>query len=145
MYYVWVLLLLILLAGYLQNRMDDHLQFQIGLKEAPMVMRNQTASFRALQERVEIYRLAFVQRDYPTMYAMTYFRDTYKPTLIQFRNQRDTQYHYRIEVNTMEIEIQEGKGIARLELKLEHPALGRHKSIHTQEWQQIDELWYKVE
>lgn len=135
---------LILLAGVGQTNTDRYLQSQLSHKNM-QESKQHLAAYQALKERVEEYRQAFVERDYDTMYRLSYFRDVPKPSLPEYRQLRDAGYVYQINVSVQEVELYGDKARAALELVLTHPILGTNKTNHKQEWQLVDNLWYKVD
>lgn len=121
---------------YLQSQTSKHHQQQQALK---------TLATAALNDRVERYRIAFVTRDYETMYHLSYFKDVPKPTLIEYKNLRDPQVSYKIQVNTLDVQVEDDRGTAAMQLTIEHPVLGVNKSVHIQHWQLLNGQWYRID
>lgn len=138
------IIVLILLAGVGQTTIDRYLQSQLSHKNM-QESKQHLAVCQALKERAEEYRRAFVERDYDTMYRLSYFRDVPKPSLPEYRRLRDAGNVYQINVSVQEVEVYGDKARATLELVLTHPMLGTNKTNHKQEWQLVDNLWYKVD
>lgn len=141
---VAVIGLSVLLAGYCQNKLDLYLKAQL-INNIQVKATLQELDYQALYSRVEAYRKAFLDRNYEAMYHLSYFKDVPKPSLIEFRNLRDPQHTYRMEVRIVEVELAGNKGKAHLELILEHPVIGVNKSTHVQEWEKINDIWYRVD
>ncbi|HML33154.1 hypothetical protein [Sporomusa sphaeroides] len=138
------IIVLILLAGAGQTTTASYLQTQLSHKTM-LESKQHLAVSQALRERVEEYRRAFVERDYDTMYRLSYFRDVPKPSLPEYRQLRDAGYVYQINISVHEVELYGDKARAALELVVTHPVLGTNKTSHRQEWQLVDNLWYKVD
>ncbi|MEL7635121.1 MULTISPECIES: hypothetical protein [Sporomusa] len=138
------IIVFILLAGSGQAITDGYLQSQLSHKTM-QESRQRLAAYQALKERVEEYCRAFVERDYDTMYRLSYFRDVPKPSLPEYRQLRDAGTVYQINVSVQEVELYDDKARAALELVVTHPVLGTNKTNHKQEWQLVDNLWYKVD
>lgn len=138
------IIVFILLAGSGQAITDSYLQSQLSHKTI-QESQQRLAAYQALRERVEEYCQAFVERDYDTMYRLSYFRDVPKPSLPEYRQLRDASTVYQINVSVHEVELYGDKARAALELVLTHPLLGTNKTNHKQEWQLVDKLWYKVD
>jgi hypothetical protein len=132
------------LAGFGENRVDSYLRSQ-AVKQDAAAATQETRVFSALQERVEAYRIAFLRRDYPTMYNLTYFKDVPRPSFYTYKNLRNPRYDYHVQVQLVDLELNGDKGKAHLELVLEHPAIGISKSVHTQEWERMDDIWYRID
>lgn len=135
---------LILLAGFGQTATERYLQSHLSHK---IIMENnkRIALYQALKERVEAYRCAFVERDYETMYQLSYFKGGAEPSLSEFRQLRDAGHSYQIQVAVRDISVNGDKARAELELILSHPDLGTNQSFHRQEWELLNDLWYKVD
>jgi hypothetical protein len=135
---------LIFLAGIGQAATDQYLQSQLSNKIRLESMQRIEA-YQALMARVEEYQHAFVNREYDTMYRLSYFKGVPEPSLIEYRQLRDAGYVYHINVTVQDIEVQGDKAWVELELVLTHPALGTNKTIHRQKWELHNGLWYKVD
>lgn len=138
------IILLILLAGVGQTAAERYLQSQQSHK-LMIESQQRTAAYQALTSRIEEYRQAFVERDYDTLYRLSYFKGGPQPSLSEYRKLRDAGYTYSINVMVHDIELHGDKAWAALELVLYHPRLGTNKTNHKQEWELLNGLWYKVD
>jgi len=135
---------LILLAGVGQATTERYLQSQLSNK-IMLESQQRLAAFQALTARVQEYNSAFVNRDYNTLYRLSYFKGVPAPSLFEYCQLRDAGYVYNISVTVQNIELQGDKAWAEVELVLTHPALGTNKTIHKQQWELLNDLWYKVD
>jgi hypothetical protein len=140
---VWIIIFLVVLAGFGENRVDSYLRSQTVKQDNASA--TEARVFYALQERVEAYRIAFLHRDYQTMYDLTYFKDVPRPSFYTYRNLRNPRYDYHVQVQLVDLEMNGDKGTAHLELVLEHPAIGISKSVHAQEWERLEDIWYRID
>lgn len=139
-----VILGLLLMAGIGQNHIDSYMQ-TVNAAYIQSQSEQRAKSFEDLRMRVEQYRIAYLARDYDTMYQLTYFKGGVKPSLIEFRNLRDPQSVYKLDVRFVDMEMADTSAKVSLELALEHPAIGRSQSVHVQEWEKLNDLWYRVD
>lgn len=138
------IIVLIMLAGAGQAATERYLQSQLSNK---IIQESQQrlAAYQALKARVQEYNSAFVNRDYNTLYRLSYFKGVPEPSLFEYRRLRDAGYVYNISVAVQDIELQGDKAWAEVELVLTHPVLGTNKTVHKQQWELLNDLWYKVD
>lgn len=138
------IIVLILLAGVGQATTERYLQSQLSNKIL-LESQQRQAAYQALKARVQEYNSTFVDRDYNTLYRLSYFKGVPQPSLFEYRQLRDAGYVYNISVAVQDIELQGDKAWAEVELVLNHPALGTNKTTHKQQWELLNGLWYKVD
>lgn len=141
---LFLIIAIIFVAGTVQAQTDRYLQSQTS-KDHQQKQTLKVLATAALADRVERYRTAFVVRDYETMYHLSYFKGIPKPTLIEYKNLRDPQVSYKIQVNTLDVQVEDDRGTATMQLTIEHPVLGVNKSVHIQHWQLLNDQWYRID
>lgn len=139
-----LVIMLTFLAGLGQTQTNTMIQSKLSFLHEAAVER-QEQSLADLTTQIERYRVAFIERDYETMYHLSYFKNVPKPTLPEFRQIRNPIYDYKVTVRLLDVQMLHDKAVAKLELTIHHEVLGLSKTVHLQEWELVDGLWHRVD